>query len=337
MPDSGVLHLWKNPQPEDIYPHVNDFLKALPGPTVIEIDGLDSTRSRALVTLLHGNEPSGLDAVHQLLLKGMTPAVNVSVVLGSVHAAVAAPLLYHRMLPGDRDLNRCFRPPYLDGQGILAAAIGEYLLELGPEAIVDLHNTSGSSPAFGVTVEDTDEVKAITGLFVDRLIVTELRLGSLMEQDFGAPVVTIEAGGGADEAAQGIALAGVGRYFSQVDLWSEVCEVQVIRNSRRLELVPHSRIEYAHKVLHDRDVTLRADIDDFNYKLAPRGEALGWLGEEGFGHLKVGGEPGSAQVEEFFLESEGKLCPRADMQIFMATTRADIAVSDCLFYFVMTD
>ncbi len=332
----SVLKLWRDPSPEDVDPNVNGFLQALQHPTVIALTGRDTSRHRVLVTLLHGNEPSGLEAVHQFLLSGEQPAVNVSVVLGSVHAAAAEPLFYHRMLPGDRDLNRCFEAPYSDGQAVLAKAILDYVRSCEPEAVIDLHNTSGSSPAFGVGIYENEEVMALTGLFVDKLIVTELRLGSLMEQEFGAPVVTVEAGGSADDAADSTAREGVRQFFTLKTLWSEHAPVTVIRKSRRLELQPHSRIDYADRPLHDRDITLRADVDSFNFRLAQPDEALGWLGEDGYSHLRIGGEPGRSDVGDFFEERDGCLFPRDTMQIVMATTRPDIAASDCLFYFVMS-
>ena len=188
-----------------------------------------------------------------------------------------------------------------------------------------------------MSLSDSPQVSALVGLFINRVIVTELRLGSLMEQDFGAPVVTVEAGGSADEAADVTAQQGVLAFFTRESLWDAPVDVAVIRKSRRLELQPHSRIEYAGRALHDRDITLRADIDRFNFAQAGPDTVLGWLGEDGYQHLRIGGEPGHNDVAEFFEERDGGLYPRDAMQIFMATTRPDIAASDCLFYFVMAE
>ena len=44
-----------------------DFIKNLRQPTWIKLRGEDQTRSRAIITLLHANEPSGLKAIHQIL------------------------------------------------------------------------------------------------------------------------------------------------------------------------------------------------------------------------------------------------------------------------------
>ena len=52
------------------------------------IPGRDSSRTRVLVTLSHGNEPSGVEAVHGWLQAEQVPAVNVVVILGAVQAAL---------------------------------------------------------------------------------------------------------------------------------------------------------------------------------------------------------------------------------------------------------
>jgi len=53
----------KNPLATGIGNSLEDFLQRLDGPACIFLDGEDETRTRALVTLLHGNEPSGAKAV----------------------------------------------------------------------------------------------------------------------------------------------------------------------------------------------------------------------------------------------------------------------------------
>ena len=45
--------------------NVEEFLRALGGPACLFLRGQDRSRTRALVTLLHGNEPSGAIALHR--------------------------------------------------------------------------------------------------------------------------------------------------------------------------------------------------------------------------------------------------------------------------------
>jgi hypothetical protein len=335
---SAFLKIWDCPLPADIKPRVNDFLQQLAGPTAIHVAGVDGSRCRVLVTLSHGNEPSGLEAVHRWLLKGEPPAVNIVIVLGAVATALLEPMFYFRQPPGLRDLNRCFSPPFNDDQGQLAQAILNHIRAARPEAVIDLHNTSGSSPAFAVTVGDSREQRSLVSFFVHHLMVTDLKLGSIMEQDLGCPVVTIEAGGSLDESAERVASGGIERYFNAVDVLNSQGKLELLHHPLRLELCEHSRIDYAERALHDRDITVRADIEKFNDAPLREVDMIGWLEPDGLSHLRVGSDVGHPhRVADYFKVEEGKLYPLQDMRLFMATTRGDIAASDCLFYFVIEE
>ena len=75
-----------------------------------------------------------------------------SAVFARVDAAKQGPGFIYRMLPHHKDINRCFKPPYDDShQDQLALALLNKIKSLDPECLIDVHNTSGSSPSFGVT------------------------------------------------------------------------------------------------------------------------------------------------------------------------------------------
>ena len=205
----------RDPKPAELGSNVEEFLRWMDGPTSFLLAGEDATRTRALVTLLHGNEPSGTIALHRYLRSGQRPAVNILCVVASVHAAIETPLFSHRMLPRARDLNRCFRPPFDDAQGVLAEEILEILRMHHPEAVIDMHNTSGSGPAFGVCTHMDRQHDALVSLFTQRLIVSNLGLGALMEiSEDDCPTVTVEVGGRLDEEAHELAYEGLCRFFA---------------------------------------------------------------------------------------------------------------------------
>ena len=110
----------RDPLTVELGNNVEEFLRELGGPACFFLEGEDSTRTRALVTLLHGNEPSGAMALFRWLKSCERPAVNVICIIASVAAALEPSVFSHRMLPRARDLNRCFRPPFDDAQGALA-------------------------------------------------------------------------------------------------------------------------------------------------------------------------------------------------------------------------
>jgi hypothetical protein len=100
-----------------------------------------------VVTLMHGNEPSGLVAVHGRLRDGRQPATDTFFVLGAVEGALADPYLSSRLLPDGTDLNRCFGRSARSGPcRDLALAILEAVRAAAPEALVDIHNNTGHTP-----------------------------------------------------------------------------------------------------------------------------------------------------------------------------------------------
>jgi len=112
-----------------------DFLQQLGGPAWFTLAGRDTSRRRVIVTLLHGNEPSGLKAIHALLSEEIVPATDLGILVAGADAALCEPLLTHRYIPGERDLNRCFKPPRDSNQGELAEAILDLIYGYAPEAV----------------------------------------------------------------------------------------------------------------------------------------------------------------------------------------------------------
>ncbi len=86
----------------------------MPGPTHIHIHGKNRQRSRAVATLLHGNEPSGLFAIHDVPRQKIRPLIDMHSFILNVDAAKQSPGFIYRMLPHHKDLNRCFNAPFDD-------------------------------------------------------------------------------------------------------------------------------------------------------------------------------------------------------------------------------
>lgn len=336
--NNGRLNIIRNPDSQIIGTSVISFLQNLAGPTAIFLDGNDSTRTRAVCTLLHGNEPSGVHAIYHYLSAGVKPAVNALFIIASVEASLTEPQFSHRMLPGKRDLNRCFRAPFNDEQGVIAEAILKLIHSVKPEALVDLHNTSGSGPAFGVAIKEDVDHLALTSLFTNDLIVTDLRLGAIMEiSEADVPTVTIECGGANDTSAKFVAQEGITRYLSADNIHAEEgmhYRVNIFHNPIRLELKPGGVAAYADQKQPDVDITLPKNAERLNYGMVPHEEPLAFLGNRGLAVLTAKDHNGNERLEAFFEESDGQLFSTHPIKLFMVTTNADIAASDCLFYFI---
>jgi hypothetical protein len=319
-----------------------DFLRALGGPSVLFFPGIDTTRTRAFVTLLHGNEPSGLIALRRWLMSGQRPAVNTLAVVASVPAALAEPAFFYRMLPRARDLNRCFAPPFEGAQGELARAILELLDRHRPETVVDMHNTSGSGPSFGVVNHFDPRHDALVALFTRRLIVSRLNLGALMELSTPAsPYVTLEVGGREDPEAHELAWDGLQRYFLRDKVLHDDADhdwgLEVLQHPIRLELRDGVTLCYSERPQPGYDITLQPDIEHFNFGTVDARNCLGWANGDLPSLFRAQDGEGRCAVSTLLRQRDGGLYPARSLKLFMITNNATIAQTDCLCYAVADD
>jgi len=339
MKDTENFIHFVNPGPEQLHHRPEDFLAQLDAPTLIDVEGHDPKRCRVISSLIHGNEPSGFMALHRWLCEGHKPATNLRIILPSVAAAQAQPLFSHRHLPHEADLNRCF---HLDGEGLIiqrAQQIKNLIHECDPEAVIDLHNTSGMGPAFAVTTRDDGQSRTLISYFCPLAILTGLKVGSLMEEEFNCPIVTIECGGAQDESAHDLAYEGIKKFTEHHDIFSPQSEipVEVMHHPMRIEVREPVRIAYHTERIDTVDICLFSHIENYNQGLTPKGTALGWLNSHDLGDIIVRDEQGAELPAELFRLKKNQLITRHDMNIFMATTDMDIAKEDCLFYAIIKE
>jgi hypothetical protein len=331
----GRLRLWEDPRPADIAAEPEAFLRALGGPTAIRIRGRDRSRARGVVTLLHGNEPSGLRAVHAWVRSGAIPATDALLVIASIEAALAAPGFSHRMLDGRRDLNRCFAGPFDDAEGALAHAILSALADLAPEAVIDIHNNTGHNPPYGVGPRAGPGERALASLFGRRLVVSDIRLGALTEVLHAQPALTIEVGRSGDDRADAIAQRGLVRYLARPELFAgPVPDVDLFANPIRVCLRETLSVACGDAPVSGCDFTLRADVDRHNFERLAPGTGIGWLRDGSAWPLEARDAAGSERSRDLFAVHGGRLEVLRPMIPIMMTTDPEMALADCLFYAV---
>ncbi len=326
------------PEPADLGENVHEFLAWLGGPTLIRIPGRDSSRCRAVSTLLHGNEQSGTVAVHQLLRLAEQPAVDMLYFIGSVDAAVEPPGFAHRMLPGRRDLNRCFFPPFDGREGRIAEELLYQLRNANCEALVDVHNNSGKNPAYGiVTILDPEHI-GLVSLFALRCIFSDLRLGSLTEATEGNfTSVTIECGRAGDPDADGVAFAGLQRYASCESLAAETKgPVAIYECPTRVCLTDGIMVQFSETPSHAHDLTLDPDLEQHNFEVLPAGTRLGWVADGAPWPFEVRASDGHDRSRDYFEIVDRELRVKQDVVPTMMTADAFLAAADCLCYLVQT-
>lgn len=337
MISGNALHILRNPDLNKFAADHKSFVKQLKGPTVLLLAGHDTTRWRAIATLLHGNEPSGLIALHRWFRQYRAPAVNTLVFFGAVKAASREPLFTHRSLPGERDLNRCFGSGHaLDEAGKIAIQFKELLEDLGPECLIDLHNTSGRSGAYGLACHEDPRHEALIALFSQRVVITRIKLGSLMEIDsVDCPSVTIECGGAAAEESIDIAWQGLNKLLFADSIPTTPptdTPIDVYHDPARLELTPACRLEYANHPVPGADLIVPTDIDRLNYGVTFPDRLIARTGPCGTAVLRLVDSAGERPLESLFLLRDQCLFPSRPLKIFMATSNKSIALSDCLLY-----
>ena len=333
-----ILHREEDLPAAAIPSDVEAFLQLLGVPSLIFVEGRDRHRARAVATLLHGNEPSGVRAVHTWLRSGRVPATDTLIFVAAVRTALQPPGFAHRFLPGRIDLNRCWLCPWEGRVGEFAREVLHRIRAFKPESLVDLHNNTGHSPAYGVGPAAGGAELGLTALFTDRFVRNNLRLGTLVEatrDEF--PSVSIECGRAGDTAADTTASAGLERYLALEDLPEAIAAANpVALYTDPVRVCVRSRVELAfgEAPVDGADFTVARDIDRHNFERLGPGVQIGWLGARGLWPIEALSEGGTDLSREIFGARDGILETRRDIVPIMMTTNRQNALDDCLFYVV---
>jgi len=303
------------------------------------LEGRDPSRLRIVTVLLHGNEPSGLRALHRWLAAGEVPAVRTWCIVGAVRAARSGSGFEHRFLPEDGDLNRCWvaAPAGPSARAERVARLRQALLDAPAEMLIDLHNNTGHNPAYGVSPDRRPRVLGLTSCFGSKFVHSPLALGTLVEATMRAyPSVTIECGRAGDPAADEIAYRGL-REFLAMDrleaLDARAERVEVLVDPIRVTARAGTRLCFAHEPRPDCELTLDPDLDRHNFERIAPDTLLGWLRDGELPLCALDGT-GKDRAQELFDAHRGQLRARGSWVPVMMTTDPRIAHQDCLFYVV---
>ena len=340
-PTTHYYKIWEKPKAQDIGNTVEDFLRKLDGPTLIIVPGQSHEECRAVSTLLHGNEPSGVKAIFHWLKHGEPPLYTLLFFISAVKTALQAPGFYYRQLPGKRDLNRCFRPPFDDEEGKIAEEMLGLLEHYSPTCVIDIHNTSGKGEPFSVSTDSTPIQIELASFFTQRMIVTDIRLGALSDlHSEKLPIVTVECGGSRQDSSHDLALEGLSKLAQAKDFNESVSSdhvFELLHNPVRVELTHEASIDYLGHKNNQVDITLFETIEEHNFGIVKPFHQLGWLHRPNLDCLQAINSRGENVIHKILEIRNGEIYPCRPIKIFMATTNPTIARSDCLFYVVDID
>lgn len=151
----------------------------------------------------------------------------------------------------------------------------------------------------------------MTALVSDHLIVTDLRLGTLMEateEDF--PTVTAECGGAGDARSDETAMTVLRSYAMADSLWDaphRYAHVKTFHHPIRVSLGAGKQVAYGTAAVSGVDLTLRVDADQFNFGVLNQGETLGWARDSSPGVLIACDAKGRDRTPEMFSVVDGRL------------------------------
>jgi len=345
--DYSEINYLQDPNIQDLHADYVQFLFSMTGPTVIDITGSNTSKCRVVTTLLQGNEPSGLIALHRWLTTrpdGQLPKTNLRFIICSIEAASKKPIFTRRFIEGGKDINRCFGKKGQhhafqdDQQGSYERAklIEKAITDVKPEMVIDLHNASSPGPAFSICSIITTETLSLASFFCQTLILSDLSLGALMEQEFSCPFITIESGGSFDEQAHEVTFSGISHIAQceNIGYIHQEKNVEVIYRPLRLQVNTNVNLSYAEHDEGYSGVTLKNNMEYFNFGGAKQNEMIGWTDGNGINNLQLLDKKGKNVIDDYFYTRENQLVCKKNLRVFKATTNKAAALNDCLFYVV---
>lgn len=316
------------------------LLRRLGRTTLLTLPGTGEAPPRAVVTLQHGDEPSGLQALLRILRRRHRFPFDLHVVIGNVEAALEAPGFAHRFLSHQRDMNRLWtKESPDDAQSAAVIAVRDRLLELAPSSVVDLHNTSGANPFHSIVTRTDVASLDLATRFTTTVVHWEQRVGALMEAfDGRAPAIAVECGLAGRPGSLAFALDGVRRWLGGPDPSpsAHLLDHDLLAPMRRVLVDPAVRFRFGGAPDAEVEVTVPIDADRRNGIPTPAGWTLAEVAPGRPMPFRVL-DPDGRDVTEAVLALEGaRVVVTVDSTPLMMTRTVEAARKDCLTYLLGT-
>ena len=312
---------------------VEELEDLLGGPTLIHLPGA-IPEPLFVSTLLHGNEPSGLQAVQALLRRhagGRELPRGLSWFIGNVAAA-----RYRlRRLDGQPDYNRVWPGTAAPDspEAAMMARVVEDMRARRVFASVDVHNNTGLNPHYACVNRVEHRFLRLATLF-SRTVVYFLRPLGVQSMAFAGlcPAVTVECGKsdqalGAEHAEQFLdaclrlhELPDAPVPQHDLDLFHTVATVKV-----------PARLSFGFADV-DHDIRFSPDLDHLNFRELPAGTALGRVRNPNDVRLEAWDEQGDEVGARFFRTVGDEIRTTRPLMPSMFTLDERVIRQDCLGY-----
>ncbi|GJL77785.1 MAG: hypothetical protein NPINA01_07740 [Nitrospinaceae bacterium] len=310
----------------------NELFKILPGPSLIRFKGKEGP-PLFLATLLHGNEPTGVQAIQKLIKKyqtedGILPR-RLDVFVGNVEAARDS----ERRFSNQPDYNRIWGGGSLP-ENNLAREVISTVKKTGVFASVDIHNTSGRNPHYACINRLEAPFINLARLFSQTLVYFTRPKGVLASAmaEF-CPSITIESGLPGDPY-------GVQHVFEFLEKCIHLKEIPPDLNGKeslyayhtiaRIHVPQNSRIGFDADS-KGKDFCFIDDLDQQNFAELPENTLVGWRYNPKL-KLSVIDEKDQEVAAQFIEYNDKEIRLKRPVVPSMFSTKEKIVHQDCLGY-----
>jgi len=314
-----------------------ELYKLLGGPTLFYIEG--KRNPPLFITVLqHGNEPTGFDAIQQILGKYRHKELPRSMWL--FIANVKAAETSQRVLNAQLDFNRAW-PGTTSTQcpeTELMAQVVQIVTKQPLFASVDLHNNTGHNPHYGCVNKLENNFLQLATLFSRTIVYFRQPVGvqSLAMAEH-CTAVTLECGQAGEHAALAHAIEYIDaclhlHHFPQTH--SIPNGTNLLKTAAVAKVKSGTSFGFDEESFRDGqlDICFRQDLDHFNFGLLKQGETLAKIRSGIKLPMVVIDENGKDIVDELFTVKNGKVIVNKTITPSMATLDTYVIKRDCLFY-----
>jgi succinylglutamate desuccinylase len=308
--------------------NAHDLVDILGGPALIHLPG-EHPQPLFIATLLHGNEPTGWQAICRLMqTQGERPLPRaMALFIGNVHAAREG----LRHLDDQADYNRIWR----DHDGVesgLATQVLAAAAQLRPVACIDVHNTSGVNPVYGC-IHDLDDASGGLAQHFAETVVLVQQPDSLLSMALSslAPSITLECGKPGNPATTQWISDRLQALLAESDISARMQRAhdKVLRAVARVRVPDHVNFSFTDA---RAELCLSAELEQHNFRTIPGGTVIASIRSGSEGALEALDDSKTDVTERYFRQQQGKLVTAREIMLSMFTTNERIVRQDCLCY-----
>lgn len=312
------------------------ILEVFNGPTLIHLKSKSQKKSLFLSSLLHGNETTSFYVIQKFLrdkdLKNLEK--DILIFVGNVEAAAQE----ERLLNHQPDFNRIWSDAN-NSHGAMAKEVIDYAKANHLYASIDIHNNTGHNPYYACVNKTEHDFVALASMFAPYVVYfTEPHEVQSMAFANFVPAVTLECGIPGVEEGINYVTSYLNKVYALDDLNAiefKKDELKVYQTTARLILEQNISVDYEFNSDSSCDVSLRTDIDDFNFQTVNPAEVIALTNNEKF--VRVINNDNLDVTADYLTFNGKEVAIKKAVVPAMLTTDGEIALQDCLGYFMQAN